>query len=539
MGGRMIRSLHLLTVLVISGLVAAGSLSAQTVPDARVRYLSAGTVYLDQGSNIGLKAGDQLDIIRNKTTIAKVEVIYLATASASCKIISQQQDIKVGDIARWLESTAGTAQTDTITEVRTRVIPLKPTEEVPPSLRTRVSGVFSLQWYHRTDNTAIGLDFDQWNARLSVRVRNMWTPDLNLNVNTRARFDRRTYAVGTNVPQDEWRNRIYWISLAYEPADAPVNFQAGRIASNKFSGLGYLDGLILQHNISKHLNWGIFGGVQPDMRSVDFSTEMQKYGIYGTYRSGSYSDTYLQTTLALAGSYTKGSVNREYAYFEFRISEKSGWRLNHSMEIDYNRSWRKEYSGTTFSLTSIYLSGSYKFNDWITAGLGYDNRKNYLTYVYYSLAQELFNEAQRQSLRGDMLIRIPADMTISLRAGAREGKGDASISTNYGITLVKSNLLSKSLQASLAFTGFHTLYNQGISPTASIRFQMGAISSSAAYGSYRYTLTSRDEYRVNQYLNFSLSLPVWDRIYVLGQYYYDWGDDMQGHRVLTELGYRL
>jgi len=515
------------------------SLIAQTIPDAKVRYLSAGTVYLDRGSNVGLKIGDQLDIIRSKTVIARIEITYVATASASCKIISQQSDMMVGDLARWVEGPDRETQVDTTAEVRTRVIPVRKQADKKPDFKTYISGGFSLQWYHRTDNSQVGLNFDQWSARLTLRIRNLWTPDLNISVNTRARFDRRTTALSSDIPEDEWRNRIYWISIAYESADAPVNFQAGRIASNKFSGLGYIDGLILQNNIGKAFSWGVFGGVQPDMQSVKFSTDMQKYGIFSTYRRGSYSTNYLQTTLALAGSYTSGEVNREYAFFEFRISDQSGWRFNNSMEIDYNRSWRKEYSGTSVTLTSLYFSGSYDFNKSVTAGLGYDNRKNYLTYAYYSKAQELFDEAQRQSLRADLRIRVPADMTASFRGGLRKGQDDSEMSYNYGITLVKSNLIRKYVQATLSFTGFHNMYNQGFSPTGSVRYQMGSVSVGAAYGAYRYTLKSLDGNRVNQYLNLTFSVPVWARIYFFGHYYYDWGDDMQGHRVLTEVGYRF
>ncbi len=513
-------------------------LPAQTIPDARVRYVSAGAVYLDRGSSIGLKVGDRLDVLRNNKIIARIEVTYLATASASCKFISQQGAIQAGDVARWVERTSEETVADTTAEIRMRVVPVQQTAEEAPAFRTYVSGGFSVQWYHRTDNSAAGFNFNQWNARLNLRIRNLWTEDLNLNINTRARYDKRSYAPGVNVPGDEWRSRIYWITVAYEPADAPFNFQVGRIASNKFSGLGYLDGLILQHNLNRSFMWGLFGGVQPDMRSVDFSTDMQKYGIYGTYRYGAYDATYLQTTLAFAGSYTNGKVNREYAYFEFRINDKSGWRLNNSVGLDYYRDWRKEYSGTSLSLTSLYFSGSYKFSDRLTAGLGYDNRKNYLTYVYYSKPQELFDEAQRQSMRGDVSIKFPVDMTINLKGGGRKGKDDSQISYNYGITLVKSNLV-KYMQATLTFTGFRSIYNHGYSPGASVRYQMGATNTGVSYGAYRYTMDRYDENRINQYVNLTFSIPVWSKIYLFGHYYYDWGDDMEGHRILTELGYRF
>jgi len=534
----MINPRRCLLIIVSAVFLYTSLLPAQAIPDARVRYVSAGAVYLDRGGSIGLKVGDRLDVVRNNEVIARIEVTYLATASASCKIISQQGEIQAGDVARWIEHTSEEAVTDTTTEVRTREIPVKRAIETKTLFRTFISGGFSVQWYHRTDKSPAGMDFNQWNARLNLRIRNLWAKDLYLNINTRARYDQRSYASGVSIPAEEWRSRIYWITFAYEPADAPFNFQVGRIASNKFSGLGYLDGLILQHNVSRSFNWGVFGGVQPDMQSIDFSTDMQKYGVYGSYRYGAYDDTYLQTTLAVAGSYSGGTVNREYAYFEIRINDKSGWRLNNSLELDFNRDWRKEYSGTSLSLSSFYLSGSYKFNDRLTAGLGYDNRKNYLTYVYYSRPQELFNETQRQSLRGDVWIKVPADMTISLRAGGRQGKDESQISYNYGVTLLKSNLF-KYFQATLAFTGFRNIYNHGYSPSASVRYQLGAVNTGVSYGAYRYIVDRYDENRLNQYVNLTFSIPVWSKIYLFGHYYYDWGDDMEGHRILTELGYRF
>jgi hypothetical protein len=520
-------------------LAITGILSAQTIPDSKVRYISAGTVYLDRGGNAGLKVGDRLDVMRNQKILARVEITYIATASASCKIISQQSEIRVGDIAHWIESTKEEAAADTVTAVRTRVIPEKKTSDKTPAFRTYISGGVSVQMYRRIDNSPAAFDFNQYNARLTLRIRNLWTEDLNVNINTRARFDHRVSAFGTNIPEEEWRNRLYWISVAYEPSDAPLNFQIGRIASGKFSGFGYLDGLLLQHNISKAFSWGLFGGVQPDMTTIDFSTSMQKYGLYGTYRSGAYSGSYLQTTLAFVGSYTSGTVNREYAYFELRMNDRSGWRLDNSIELDYNRSWRRDYAGTIVSLTGLYLAGSYKFNERITAGLGYDNRQNYLTYAYYSLPQEMFDEAQRQYLRGDVQVNFPVDLTIAVRGGLREGQGDRRMSYNYGVSLVKSNLFRQFVQLNMAFSGFRTLYNNGLTPSASLRYQMGPVSAGVAYGAYSYSIENSNRRRLNQYLNASFSIPVWSGIYLFGNYYYDWGDDMQGHRILTELGYRF
>jgi hypothetical protein len=86
---------------VLALLLIGPSLNAEEEPpDIRVRYRSAETVYVSAGTAAGLAVGDRLEILRSGEVIAEVEVIFAAEQSASCRVLTQQVEIRKEDSAR-------------------------------------------------------------------------------------------------------------------------------------------------------------------------------------------------------------------------------------------------------------------------------------------------------------------------------------------------------------------------------------------------------------------------------------------------------
>jgi hypothetical protein len=93
---------------VLAILSIGSSLSAEAEPpDIRVRYLSAETVYVSAGTAPGLAVGDKLEIVRSSEVIAEVEVIFVAEHSASCRVVTQQVELRKGDSARLIARAEG------------------------------------------------------------------------------------------------------------------------------------------------------------------------------------------------------------------------------------------------------------------------------------------------------------------------------------------------------------------------------------------------------------------------------------------------
>jgi hypothetical protein len=505
----------------------------------RIKYISEENVYLDKGMSSGIEVGDQFAIIRNDKQVAKLEVVFIAQHSSSCKIIDNNIALNIGDLARRISTRKVPEKTSEKSLKRKREIPVK-LNGVRKKPFVRISGGLSLQWYHYEDLNSSNLNFDQPGARLSLRARNLWGKNYTFQVKVRSRYNQRARSFSSNVPKEEWRNRIYMLSFSYDNEEALFNYKVGRIISNKFSGVGYIDGLVIQQNVSPTLSWGIFAGTQPEWQYSDFQTSLQKYGGYFNYSYGDYQTNRFETTFAFAGEYHGSTVSREFLYLQTSAGSGAKWSIYQSLELDLNRGWRKDKTGENISLTSVYMYTRYKFSGWLTAGLSYDNRKNYYTYDTRTLVESLFDDAFRHGLRGDLNFTLLKKNRIYTNFGVRKRESDVQYTYSYRGGISKMDFLVKQMSFNIYTSGFSNYYNRGISPSIRINksFSTGH-NLSFAYGIYNYSLKSDDSQRMNQWLRMNSMINLVRNVYFSGSYEYNWGDDSRGHRILTELGYRF
>jgi len=533
---------YVLLTIIYLNLLPAQNTQSQVY---QVKYISAENVYLDAGKLQGLNVGDRLLIKRDGQTVAEIEVKYASDHSASCSIINSTLSIKAGDRAFIHKSTA---EPDTIlvspvikgsqSEIQKDTKPTTP----PSSRRKRspFSGTVSLQYYYWKDLYETQLDFSQPTLRLSLRGRQLWGKDYNLRIRARLRHNQRARSLNTNAPEQEWRNRVYEISFSYDNTNAPVNYQIGRIISNKFSGVGYIDGVLLQFNASTNFHIGIFGGSQPQWQYSSFQTSIQKYGAYLNYVSGDYSGGRFESTLAAAGEYHGSTVSREFIYFQnsFYLSRK--WTVFQSAEVDLNRSWRKDIAGESVSLTNLFVSAQWNILSNLMVGAMYDNRQNYLTYETRSLADSLFDEALRQGLRGTVTLILPQNYRLFGNFGIRKRETDTETTKSYAAGLSKINFLIPNMRLNLNAAGFSNFFTNGLNYSLIVGKYFGnRFNLDMAYGGYLYSLKADNSNRTNRWVRINLLTDLIKKIFLSGQYEYDWGDDMKGHRVLVEIGYRL
>ncbi len=77
--------------------LVAWTLSAMAAAPIAVKYRSTSHVYLDAGAGAGLQVGDRVRVVAGATTVAELEVVYVAEQSASCKVLSESRPVKQGD----------------------------------------------------------------------------------------------------------------------------------------------------------------------------------------------------------------------------------------------------------------------------------------------------------------------------------------------------------------------------------------------------------------------------------------------------------
>ena len=504
-----------------------------------VSYISAEHVYLSGGKKQGLQTGNTAQVVRAGKVIAELRVVYTADRSASCKIVKSSAPIQPGDkvlvFVKQVEKQTP-AKPSAVTEKAPAV-----QSRVKKKSSTRVSGSLSLQWYQFVDEGESGIGFAQPAIRFNLRARRLWNRDYNFQVRFRSRYyERANRPASSTVPAAEWRNRLYMLSFSYDNPAATFNFKAGRILSNAFSGIGYVDGLQLQHNINRAWHWGVFAGFQPELVYSGFQSERRKYGLYVHFVKGDYGSQRFETTISAAGEYEASTVSRELIYVQTSYSQSGSWSFYQSMELDVNRQRRKEKTGQDVSLSSLYLSGQMWLGEGLSATLSYDNRRNYYIYEYRSLADSLFDDAFRQGLRIRVNYRFLKNYRVYLSGGLRQRESEDRFTYSYSGGLLARNVIIPRLSFNARAAAFSNLYNRGV--TYSLRLSQylrGGHNFSLAYGANEYRLRLYDAGGLNRWAraNVHIQLPL--RLYLSGYYEYDWGNDLQGYRFMAETGYNF
>ncbi len=506
----------------------------------RINYLSKEHIYVDKGEGAGLSIGDTLIVNRNNQFIASLLVVYTSRHSASCQIIDRGKELQVGDLAKY---TSKEKKVLLIANPKTTIS--RTDDAIVPGLRdrkpfARISGGLSLQWYHFEDLSDHNLNFDQPTIRFTLKAREMWGKNYNFIIKTRLRKNERSRDYSTGATKVEIRNRIYSFYFSYNDLTSLINYSIGRIHLNSISGVGYLDGMFLQFNLSPSLHLGGYGGLQSSWQFAGAEKSLQKFGVFFKFTSGKFGSQRFETTLAFNTIYHGKIVSRENIYFQSSYMMNNRLSIYNSFEIDINRSCREKKAGEIFSLSSLYLSARYRFSDIVTAGLTFDDRKNYYTYETMEMPEEVYDMSARYGLRADLYLNLPQDYSASIQGGIKKRENDSQSTYVGRASLKKRNIFLRFLNAGLFVNVYSNYYTEGWIPSLNIskQFPSGHYISIAA-GQNNYKMKLYKEQRINHWIRLNGQIQLIGRTYFSGYCGYDWGNDLDGYRLLIELGYRF
>ena len=393
---------YLISFLLFSFTIAQNS-------EFEVSYLSSEYVYINGGSEQGLEKGDLLEVIIDNQTIAKIEIVFTAGHSSSCKVINQTGSLESGLKVRLLKKIS-TPEIGKADSIKTEQIVTAPSIKPKPSVsrkqsNLKIRGSFSLEWYQYSDRNNSDYDHSQPGAALNLKAQNLYFNDLNLRIRARSRKYERNRSFQENIPLSEWRNRIYEFSVSFENDNYPVHFHAGRILANQFSGVGYIDGILVKHMATRNWQWGLFAGSQPEWQYSEFTISKQKYGVFTSFQTNRNQQPFFKSNLAVSASWHKSNIDREMLYRLNQFSWKNLF-FYQSLEADINRDWRYEKTKKRIELTSLYVNTNYRFSEVISSGISFDNRKRYYTFEQRSIADSLFDDAFRHGLRMHLNLRF-------------------------------------------------------------------------------------------------------------------------------------
>ena len=136
-----------------------------------------------------------------------------------------------------------------------------------PAERPWASASGSVTLGFRTFSVTDGPSSAENGGRLSLRLRDLARRPLELRVRARGRrIERDGY--GRSVAESQSVDRLYELSLAYDPPEGRFGFRVGRFATGPFAGMGYLDGALGEIRLGRRFAFGLFGGTRPDLEAA-------------------------------------------------------------------------------------------------------------------------------------------------------------------------------------------------------------------------------------------------------------------------------
>lgn len=511
-----------------------------------VRYLSAENVYLTGGSADGLAVGHRLILNRESGCTTELEVIFVAEHSASCAIIADSCRIAVGDRVSLVSALvqdsvpplagagADSIRSDSATTARPQAKSFA--RPVPPKL----TGSAALLLYNWNDRGQSNLDFTQATARVNLKVRRLFDREITFSLRTRGRYDQRQRAYTSQVERDAWENRIWELSFTYDDPQAAFNLAAGRILPRRVASAGYLDGLLVERRLSDHTRIGLLGGAHPRWAYDTKAVSLQKGGGYFSYISGEPARFYFEQTIAGIGEYHGSNVSRESILLQGRFNRGGQYIVYHTVEIDVNRSWRKEKTGKSVALSSVYVGGWYRFTPRIRVNVSYDNRVNYWTYDTRSTVDSMFDDHLRQGVRGQIDLTLPEHFQSSIGYGLRKRQGDVSATKSYSFNLNKSGLWRRTAHAFVQYSGFDGPFEHGYNYTARLTdYVSGSFLMGVGYGAYSYSADADLSHRTSRWYEMTGQADLGRRYFLSLSAQQNSGDDIDGLRLQSEIGWRF
>ncbi len=512
-----------------------------------VKYVSAESVYLNGGQADGLAVGDHLMIYSRGDCPTEVEVVFVADHSASCKTLSSACEIVAGeravlvvtgkaDTTRSMTDSAVLAPAVDTAAAKTPAAPKSYARPSPP----KVTGSVSLLLYHWNDRGVSNLDFTQTTARLNLKVRRLFDKEITFSLRTRGRYDQRQRAYFSTVTRDAWENRVWECTLGYEDPSAAINVFAGRLLPRRVAGAGYLDGVLMEGRVSENTRIGLFAGNEPTWAYADNRLSLYKGGGYLTYTTGQPGKTTIEQTIAGVGEYHGFNVSREFAALQGRFNAGTRWGFYHTAEFDINRSWRKERTGKTITLSNLYLGSYYRLSSTVRLNLSYDTRTNYWTYEARSTVDSLFDDHLRQGIRAQLDMTLPLRLQGSVAFGQRKRQSDPTPTNSYSFHLSRTGLWHPAASATAQFDSFNGPFEHGLNYSVRISDNFARSTSiSLGYGAYKYRVDIGNLPRNNRWFDVSSQSDLLKNAFLGLSVQLNSGDDIKGMRLQSELGWRF
>jgi len=145
----------------------------------------------------------------------------------------------------------------------------------------------------------------------------------------------------------------------------------GRFVPYELPGIGYVDGLQGQVHQGEHTRFGVVGGLKPNRIDLDASSDEPLIVPYAAYETGPRDGRYYSGTVGLLNSYYSGDMDRLALLIDQRAGLAKGFTLYSTAAVDFDVGASQTRTGTR--LTQLDVSAAAELTSFLTLRAGADH----------------------------------------------------------------------------------------------------------------------------------------------------------------------
>ncbi len=539
----------------------ADAATGTELPPLQVSHVGADAVYLNGGRSHGLSVGQVIAVLRDGEPVAELQVAFVSTKSASCRVVDSRLEIVLGDQAvpiPSLEAEPAIAEAPAGTTARTPAPPEAESEKErrvssspPPSGQkwADVSGTVSVRLHHFEDGADVPRSFDQTTARLNLRTQSIGGA-YEARIRIRGREDRRYRE--SEPTETSRKDRLYELAFTYEPPEGRLFVEMGRMTSSPMLGFDYLDGVVGEYKFSRkregeaHPRFGVGGfyGQRSDVDDIGLGAEGEAYGAFFHYKRKRTKESPFYADVLIGGirELYEGEISREFVSLYGRLGSGSRWSFYQRADVDINTDWRRDVAGDDYQVSNLLSTINYRFTDSLRLGLSYDHRRRFREFENRDTPEEIFDDRLREGLRLNAQIGNPRGWRLTSSVGIRREEETAEDFYTGTGSVFHTNIGDHNLLLGVDFSGFSGDTSDGYRVSLrSRKYFNGGHDVGLTLGTSTTTnlISGAPVDTENQWLRLNGTARLPKRFFLLAEIEVTDGDDLAGERFILQLGYRL
>jgi hypothetical protein len=385
----------LILVLLCLSINAFGQSNIEEIK-GNVSFISSQNTYVKFANTNGIQIGDTLYISRNNKLEPALVVTNLSTISCVGNVIGGKQlsltNILIAKKRVELPLEVVVQKSNEPVAVNDLAIKAKKTNDISEPNKTGIDGRFSISSYSNFSSDPLSKNTPNYRLRynLALNAHNIAGSGLSFE-------NYMAYTHTLNNPLEKFKDlKVYNLAFRYDFGKS-ATVLLGRKINENTANVGAVDGLQFEKRF-KNLTIGALAGSRPNDSTYGFDPKLIQYGAFISHQF-EIGHRSAQTSVAFFNQTNNWKTDRRFIYLQHANSLLKNVDLFCSAEVDlYAIENNKPVND--FSLTSLYLSLSYRPVRNLSLSLSYDTRRNVYYYeTYKNRIDSMLEKEMRQGMR--------------------------------------------------------------------------------------------------------------------------------------------